>query len=347
MKIVIVGESVYGGWADTFLRAFNRVGVGVVVYDDRKVFNKKIPLATNRYMYRLFWKPMALVMQKRFKKDMESLSPDLVLIFKGFLWSPNTLKKLKKTLPRTLFFNFNSDNPENTWHHGNSSSWIRSSIPLYDCYLIWSKQIVERLKDLGAINPKYLACGYDKDLHYPVKLESQELKLFGSDLSFVGSWDEEREEWISNLLDYDIKIWGNSWEKASSKIQARWQRKEMVGEDFSRVCAASKINLNFLRKQNLDSHNMRTFEIPACAGFMMSRRSSEQQGFFEEGKEADYFSTPEELKKKIDFYLKNESLRKKIAGAGYEKLLKSKYSYDDRAEEILAIYKNLSEMKKG
>lgn len=342
MKIVIVGESVYGGWADTFLRAFKSAGIDVVVYDDRKIFNEAIPLATNRYIYRLFWRPMALAMQRKFGRDIESFNPSLVLIFKGFLWHPKTLKKLKEKLPNALLFNFNPDNPENVWHHGNSSSWVLNSVPLYDCYLIWSRQIVERLKTLGAIHAEYLACGYDKEMHYPVKLESDELDIFGSDVAFVGSWDEEREELISNLLNYDIKIWGNSWEKAGSKIRAKWQRKEMVGEDFSRVCAASKINLNFLRRQNLDSHNMRTFEIPACGGFMLSRRSSEQQGFFEEGKEADYFSTSEELKKKIDFYLKNEDLRKNIAAAGHKKLLNSRYSYNNRAEEILAIYKKLS-----
>ena len=343
MKIAIVGEAVRGGWADTFYRAFKRTGADVFVYDDRAVFNKKIPFSKNRYLYRLFWWLMAMAVQSTFRKDIKNLSPDLVLIFKGFLWSPATLIKLKKELPDTLFFNFNPDNPENTWHHGNSSRWIRNSIRIYDCYLIWSKQIVERLKILGANHSEYLACGYDKDLHYPVRLDDEELGLFGSDLSFVGSWDEEREEWISDLLNYNIKIWGNSWEKASSEVQAKWQKKAMSGEDFSRVCTASKINLNFLRKQNLDSHNMRTFEIPACAGFMMSRRSSEQQDFFKEGEEADYFSTPEELRQKIDFYLKNDDLRKKIAATGYERLLKSEYSYDDRVREILAIYDKLSQ----
>ena len=49
---------------------------------------------------------------------------------------------------------------------------------------------------------------------------------------------------------------------------------------------------------------MRTFEIPACFGFALSTKTKEQQDFFKEGAEADYFSTPEELKQKIDFYLK-------------------------------------------
>lgn len=87
---------------------------------------------------------------------------------------------------------------------------------------------------------------------------------------------------------------------------------------------------------------MRTFEVPACRGFMLSTRTTEQKNFFKEGKEADYFSTPEELKQKIDFYLKNDELRLKIAEAGYQKLLKSNYSYIDRAKQVLKVFKSLN-----
>jgi len=44
---------------------------------------------------------------------------------------------------------------------------------------------------------------------------------------------------------------------------------------------------------------------------------------------------------KIDYFLKNEELRKKIAEAGYKKLVDSDYSYTDRAKRILEIYKIL------
>ena len=86
---------------------------------------------------------------------------------------------------------------------------------------------------------------------------------------------------------------------------------------------------------------MRTFEIPACGGFMLHERSAEALGFFEEGKEAEFFGSEGELKDKIGFYLKNETLRMNIAKAGYQRCLKSGYLYTDRARQILKIYDEL------
>ena len=85
---------------------------------------------------------------------------------------------------------------------------------------------------------------------------------------------------------------------------------------------------------------MRTFEVSACGGFLLSVRTDEAKSFFEEDREAAYFSSPEELKEKIDFYLKNDGLRKQIAEAGYKKLVDSDYSYTDRAKKIIEVYKN-------
>ena len=49
---------------------------------------------------------------------------------------------------------------------------------------------------------------------------------------------------------------------------------------------------------------MRTFEIPASKGFMLHEKSEEVMDFFEEGKEAEYFSSPEEVLDKLKFYLR-------------------------------------------
>ena len=61
----------------------------------------------------------------------------------------------------------------------------------------------------------------------------------------------------------------------------------------------------------------------------------EHQEFFQEGKEAEFFSTSEELVEKVKFYSRNESARKRIAAGGYERCVCGKYAYVYRLRSVL------------
>ena len=64
----------------------------------------------------------------------------------------------------------------------------------------------------------------------------------------------------------------------------------------------SAISLNILRDQNQSSHNMKSFEIPANNGLMLTTRSREQSFFFKENV-CCYMYSSKELNEKIRFIL--------------------------------------------
>jgi hypothetical protein len=90
------------------------------------------------------------------------------LVLKGFFIRPETLLIIRKRLPRAVLFNFNPDNPFNTWHFGNSNQWVRQSIQHYDVYFIWGQFLMKQLRQAGAKRVEYLPFGYDPGIHYPV-----------------------------------------------------------------------------------------------------------------------------------------------------------------------------------
>ena len=101
------------------------------------------------------------------------------------------------------------------------------------------------------------------------------------------------------------------------------------------VLRSYKIALGLLSHANRDRHTSRSFEIPACGGFMLAERTAEHQHFFAEDREAVYFDTFDEMMDKIRYYLRDDAARTRIAAAGHRRCLESGYRYVDRARELL------------
>ena len=68
---------------------------------------------------------------------------------------------------------------------------------------------------------------------------------------------------------------------------------------------------------------------------MLAERTDEHLRLFKEGQEADFFSSKEELIKKVKFYLNNDNEIKRISTAGRMRCINSKYSNDERLKKII------------
>ena len=60
-------------------------------------------------------------------------------------------------------------------------------------------------------------------------------------------------------------------------------------EAYAKAICSFDICLGFLNKTNRDLQTRRTVEIPACQGFLLAERTSEQLGLFEEGQGGGVF----------------------------------------------------------
>ncbi len=341
MKILIYGDGSLISNDLSIADGFREIGHEIFFFDEQKTYNdicKKI-LSPNRYLrkiaHRFFWRILATQLQDEFIKIVSEKQPNYIYILKGWLLCPKTIIAIQNSGIKIACFN--PDNPFNTWHFGISNTWIRKSIPLYNIYFIWGRFLIPQLKKAGAKKIAYLPFAHDSKRHYPITVSKKEMNYFGSDVAFIGSWDKEREGWLSALCteNFSFKIWGNAWEKASKKVQKKWMKREVIGEDFSRVVNSSKIILNIVRKQNGNSHNMRTFEVPACRGFLLSNRTKEQLVFFKEGEEMEYFQTIDELKFKIFYYLSHEVERKLITHNAFNAV--QKHTFVERAKKVTDI----------
>ncbi len=149
---------------------------------------------------------------------------------------------------------------------------------------------------------------------------------------------------------YDIGFVGGLGSGIRKKILLRLKREypnsfigsadcKKIGEIYSQ----SKIVFNYSIKNDI---NMRIFEA-LISGSMLITNKIENNGFnelFEENKDLVVFENWQDLKEKIDYYLKNEEEREKIAFNGYQKAINF-HKYEDRVRFILGKIKELKKEK--
>lgn len=343
LKIVIIGSSSKWAISSSYKRAFENDGHQCRIIDPKDLYFSSI-LASNRVTRKVLWEILKVFPQRKLAKKVIKSNPDIVFVFKGWYLSPLTLKKVKDN-SKSVLFHFSPDDFKNDL---NTNSLIRKSIPLYDCLFTPRREAVREIEDMGGKKAHYLPFALDSSIHNPPELDDQEVKALGADVVFIGTYAQDnRSEYLEKLCkeDFDIKVFGNSWEKhppdSCLRKSGSIQSEDVYGEDMCKVLSSSKIALAFLRHRNRDKHTMRTFEIPGCKTFMLHERTEEVTDILNEGQQADFFDSYEEMKEKIEFYLNNPQKRKDIAQSGYEEIIKEKHSYMNRVKEVLNIYKKI------
>lgn len=270
------------------------------------------------------------------------LKPDLIMVTKGNLLCPETLSSIRRELPGTLLVNVNYDDYFSP-SPGNRFPDLERIVPLYHWIFPAKLANVEELRRLGAERVHYLPLGYDGAAHFPVRPSKELVERYDSQLVFAGTYTPDRARLLETLKGFALSIWGAYWNRARLGRELRREVKRtgngriVRGAELSAVLNSSAIGLNFLRAENRDTHNHRSFELPACGVFTLSERSEELGELFAEGKEMAFFSSPEELRERARYYLEHERERESIALAGYRKVREGKHTIRDRVVSMMKI----------
>jgi len=266
---------------------------------------------------------------------------DILFIIKGNEIRPHILKEIKSKYSYIKLISWSQDDMY-AWH--NRSLYYTLGLKYYDLVVTQKSYNIKELKSIGAKKILFQNKAFSKDIHFRQECS----KKNNHDVVFIGYPENERNEYMKYLANNGITIhiygYPHVWKKLKYKIEHKniiIHNKSLEGIDYAATLSCAKISLCFLRKINRDLQTSRSIEIPACGGFMIAERTEEHKKLFEEGKEAVYFDTKEELLEKVKYYLEHEEERKQIAKAGYERTRNSAYSYDDRVEEIIKVINEL------
>lgn len=326
---LVIGSSASYSLEQTYARALRHLGIAVTLFDPEVSVRR---FRSVRLLNRLSWPFQREFIGRSLSRFFDQPPVyDLVIVFKGMFLQPEVLASCKRLTRGAQWININPDNPFDLGR-STSSAAVRMSIPLFDHYFIWSRALIPSIVQAGGRRVHYLAFGHDS-VHFPtVQLDSS---LAGT-ITFVGSYDPRRARTLEALHGYDLRIYGTAWGRLprSSSLRRKVVSDAIFGADLRRVITSSLASINILRPQNAGSHNMRTFEVPAMGGVMLTSRSEEQQQFFPDGHASLMYSSPTELRAKVERLVSGEV---DVQAIRQQALARSVgHSYTDRAREVLA-----------
>ena len=271
----------------------------------------------------------------RILNEVESSPYDIIWLDKALAVKQRTLQRVKEIQPDCKIVGFSHD--DMAQRHNQSKSFLEH-LPCYDMFITTKSYNVDELKKKGCKHCRFVDNSFDTSTHRPNSMKSPTSEQNRYEVGFIGCWEKQREELFKELVHHGITIhvWGGRWHKCSFRHpNLVLNQKDILGDSYAETLCSMDIALCLLRKINRDVQTTRSIEIPACETFMLAERTAEHQALFEEGKEADFFSSTNELITKIQYYLSNPEIRTRIAKAGRERCLRSGYSNQHRIRQLV------------
>lgn len=276
---------------------------------------------------------------KKFVSTVSKEKPDLLFIIKGDNFFPATLGKIKKVLSCPVV-GYAWDEPFYT-HNNNQDDYrktnFKNGILFYDFIFVFDPFYIDEIKRQGAKKVCYLPLATNPSRYKDILVSEQDRSDYGYDICFIGMPFPNRVEIFESLRDYNLGVFGDHWTKyfmLQGKKTPSYYRGRASGETVNKIYLSSKIVLNLHHPHSIEGLNTRTFDIPACGAFEIVDYKKDLEKHFKIDKEIVTFRNINELKSKIDFYLKNDDLRKTISERGKQRVL-NEHTWVHRAGEII------------
>ncbi len=268
--------------------------------------------------------------EAQLEKVAQAFKPDILLIIRGNGFSQASLQKLKTDFGIKKTIGWWVKDPR------KDDLQMLQDAELYDQYFC--------IHQYGYVNGEKIhhfpALGVDANLYRPMHARTPaDLK---HDVVFVGGFSPRRWQYISPILDKNLNIYGPGWLKKGRLFNFQLRKchaaRSIWGQPMVQLYNDAKIVLNVTSwdTAQLSGQNLRLFDVPSTGAFLLTDDAKEIQEYFKPGEEIETFSSPEELKSKIDYYLANDQAREKIARKGYERS-QTLPSYREKMQTLLKL----------
>ncbi len=351
LRILMAGEGYWPWYQEACGEALRSLGHTVRDFSWFKYFTMRPDEKTEavpaslaaRVQNRLKFGPRMFSLNRGLLQDVMDFRPDVLFVYNGTNVFRDTLVEVKARCPGVFLVQYCNDNP-----FGKGSSrllWrhLIRAVPSYDLHFVYRHQNLLDFRRAGAPAVELLRSYYIPEVNHRVTL-SQDDGRFSCDVVFAGHYEDD---WRTECLEaicragHRLTLFGGGWGEAlkhlspESPLRQLYPIRPAVGGDYLKALCGARIALCFLSKLNRDTYTRRNFEIPATGTFMLSEYTEDLTSLFEEGREAAFFRSKEELLDRVSHYLRHDNEREAVARGGYERLLRDGHDVTSRMRQAI------------
>ena len=230
--------------------------------------------------------------------------------------------------------NYLTDDP---WNPSRRSRWFLRALRGYDHVFTTRRANISDLEAVGVRRVSYLAFAWDPILCPERKYSENELQDYRADIVFAGGGDADRVPYFAALAraGFRVALYGTYWDRfAETRPLTRGQ---LPIAELPKAIAGARIALCLVRRANRDGHCMRTFEVPAAGGCMLTEETEEHREILgPDGECVLYFRTIDEMIVRARWLLENQAERARLAAAARTRIRTDSNTYKHRLTRILA-----------
>jgi len=338
-RILYLGDTSPGSTSQHRLNALARLGHEVTGIDHKRFLPNQGLLGRKFHRWtghRYQQKQVIRNLREQLASFTASYKWDLVWVDSG-AWCGKQVSRFLKDIALKLVV-LNLDDPTGPREPYLWRSLVNASSEI-DAFVVVRDETRKELEDLGARCAIRVWRCYDEVEHrLLIEKESAEAQ-FRSEVSFIGTRMENREEMLVELIQrgVPISLWGNGWRGGRywSKIQPFYRGEGLHNQDYVSAIIYSKLNLCFLSKLNRDSHTTRSSEIPYAGGVLLAPRTDEHCSMFRDETDALLWNDLGECTRIVQSVIHDENRLKSLRRMGKERITSLGLGNEDMLDSVV------------
>lgn len=326
MKVTLFGSTNFDSLEYHLNDSFSYMGNEVTHIDIKDVVN--IPYRYN-YLATKFNKNYDQFLFKKAANKIIESEPDLVVCTYRFI-NPLCIELIKKALPNVKVIHINPDAL-------TTFEYQQIFASPYDAYFTKDPYIVSFMKDKMKLNAFYLPEAFNPRIHNydtidRIKLES----IIDIDVVSFGTMYPYRAKIVSELIKKGINftLFGTPDKRYPKKeITSNFTSEYITGTRKSEVIFGSKIVFNNFHYAEIESANVKFFEIAGIGGFQICDYKPVLKEYSKVDIDKFTFKSIDEAYELIQYYLDKPLLRHELAEEQRAHFLQN-HTYEHRISEI-------------